>query len=106
MLHEKDSYIWNLNDSIKYFNKLDNRDKDFVCNGIKAFRADLNENLKIKDEFFKISMNHWSNERQKVVSQGPSAEWVLFSILEALSQMYISGNEQDVRLFFSNKLFE
>tara|TARA_B110000259_G_C14000917_1_gene396219 strand:+ start:197 stop:682 length:486 start_codon:yes stop_codon:yes gene_type:complete len=103
-LDEKNGYIWNLNDSFKYFNTLNDEDKNYVVNDIIAFRKVINGDYN-NIEVFETFMDLMKDIRQQHASGGPKKEWVVASIIEAVCHMHLSGDKDLVKEFLSNPIF-
>ena len=100
-LHEDDEYIWNLNDSIKHYNNLSINNRLIVLRGILNFINDVDQENQTF-EFFKKRMLYWTNKRQQHMREGPSANWVLASTLEAICQMCMMKDDHLVKKFLSS----
>ena len=104
-LDENESYIWNLNDSIQYYNKLSLIDKKYVINDVIAFKKVLADGKFNEFEMFKKVMNSMTHMRQQHMHKGPCKEWILASTMEAICHMYFQDKELALE-FLSNPIFD
>ena len=92
-------------DAIRNLSKLANdltaNNRLIVLRGISKFINEIDQEDQ-SIEFFKNKMLYWTNKRQQFVAEGPSANWVLASTLEAICQMFILEETDLVKKFLSS----
>ena len=103
-LKEKKNYPWVLNDSIRYFNKLDETEKSSVIEGLKEIKTKFLNVLSHKDSqlevtFFREQLTLATAARKQYASEGPSASWVYAALTEALCILFVRKKYEDALSF-------
>ena len=103
-LKEKKNYPWVLNDSIRYFNQLDETNKLSVIEGLKELKTKFLDVLNHKDSqlettFFREQLTLATASRKQFASEGPSASWVYAALTEALCILFVRKKYEDALSF-------
>ena len=99
---EDSKFDWSLNDSIRYYNKLDYFEKCHVIAGLIEVRVQLIQYSGDKESMLNL-MNSAMIRRNQEKVNGPCDPWVLAAMIESLAQMAIFKQFDEISLFFNNR---
>tara|TARA_B100001115_G_C15497955_1_gene235584 strand:+ start:140 stop:514 length:375 start_codon:yes stop_codon:yes gene_type:complete len=104
-LYENVNYVWTLNDSIRYYNKLSLEDKKYVINDVIAFKKALADAEYSENDTYEDIRNIITEMRLQHEYIGPCKEWILAATIDATCQMYITDKKLALE-FLSNPIFD
>tara|TARA_B100000963_G_C22206969_1_gene485585 strand:- start:157 stop:531 length:375 start_codon:yes stop_codon:yes gene_type:complete len=104
-LDENINYVWTLNDSIRYYNKLCLEDKKYVINDVIAFKKALADAEFSGNDTYDDIINIMTEMRLYHDYIPPYKEWVSAATIDATCQMYVDDKKFALE-FLSNPIFD